>query len=228
MGLNVSEDEVNSAIRDIKAKFSMSEDVFMDSIKAENLTMRDYKSRLADQILLQKVVNFAVKDSIVISDKAIEKYYEDNKGQYGGIEKLKIRQLFFALPADPSQNASVEKKALDFVNRINNGEDFAKLAKEYSEGPAREFGGDLGYISRGSVLKEIEDTAFAMQPGEVSKPFWSTAGIHIIKLEDRIAGGGIEKVSEKIRKALFQTAFESKLNKWRAGLREKAYIENKL
>jgi parvulin-like peptidyl-prolyl isomerase len=228
MGLNVSENEVKGAMRDIKAKFDMSEEVFMNSIKAEGLTMRDYKSRLADQILLQKVVNFAVKDSIVISDKAIEKYYEDNKGQYGSIEKLKIRQIFFALPTDDSRKASVEKKALDLVNRINKGEDFAKLAEEYSEGPAREFGGDLGYISRGSVLKEIEEAAFAMQPGEVSKPFWSTAGIHIINLEDRIAGGGLEKVSGKIKQALFLRAFEAKRKQWQAGLREKAHIENRL
>jgi parvulin-like peptidyl-prolyl isomerase len=228
MGLNVSEDEISNAINDIKAKYNMSEEVFMNSISAEGLTMRDYKSRLADQILLQKVINFAIKDSIVISDKAIETYYEDNKGQYGGIEKLKIRQIFFPLPADDSQRTSVEKKALDLVNRINNGEDFAKLAEEYSEGPAREFGGDLGYISRGNVLKEIEDTAFAMQPGEVSKPFWSTAGIHIINLEDRIAGGGLEKVSGKIKQALFQRAFEAKRKQWQAGLREKAHIENRL
>ena len=67
-----------------------------------------------------------------------------------------------------------------------------------------------------------------MQPGEVSKPFWSTAGIHIINLEDRIEGGGLENVSEKIKKALFEKAFEAKHKQWQAGLREKAYIENKL
>ena len=116
----------------------------------------------------------------------------------------------------------------DLVQRINKGEDFAKLAREFSEDPSRKFGGDMGYISRGSLLKEIEDVAAALKKGDVSRPFRSPAGLHIIKLEDRIEGGGIEKVRDRIKEALFQKAFESKYREWRTGLRETAYIEIKL
>ncbi|GBD97024.1 MAG TPA: hypothetical protein ENG83_03905 [Nitrospirae bacterium] len=228
MGLDVNDAEIDGAINEIKNKYGLTDETLMNSLKAEGLTTEDYRARLADQILVQKVVNFAVRNNIVISDKEIEKYYEDNKAKYDVEEKLKIRQIFFALPEDESQKQAVEARARDLVQRINKGEDFAKLAREFSEDPSRKFGGDMGYISRGSLLKEIEDVAAALKKGDVSRPFRSPAGLHIIKLEDRIEGGGIEKVRDRIKEALFQKAFESKYREWRTGLRETAYIEIKL
>ena len=228
MGLDVNDAEIEGAINEIKKKYGLTDETLMNSLKAEGLTTEDYRQRLADQILVRKVVNFAVRNNMVISDREIEKYYEDNKAKYDVEEKLNIRQIFFALPEDDSQKQAVELKARNLVQRINKGEDFAKLAREFSEDPSRKFGGDMGYISRGSLLKEIEDVAVALKTGEVSRPFRGPAGLHIIKLEDRIEGGGIEKVRDEIKETLFQKAFESKYREWITGLRERAFIEIKL
>lgn len=228
MNLDVNASEIDGAIDEIRTKFSLTEEMLLNSLKAEGLTREDYRARLSDQILLQKVINYAVRNNIVVSDKEIEQYYKDNIGEFDGGEKIRIRQIFFALPKDSSQKDSVEAKAREIVQRISGGEDFAKLAGEFSEDPSRAFGGDLGYISRGSALKEIEDAAAALKKGEVSSPFWGPAGLHIIKLEDRIEGGGIDKVRDKIREVLLQKAFEGKYREWKAGLREKAFIEIKL
>ncbi len=228
MGINVSNAELDNAISDIKTKFGMSEEVFMNSLRVEGLTMGDYRARLADQILLQKVVNFAVKVNIVVSDREIEEYYEANKENFTGKEKLRIRQIFFAKPAEGSQKNNVEENARDVYQRIAAGDDFAKLASEFSEGPTRQYGGDLGYISRGIILKEVEDEAFALTIGEVSKPFWSPAGLHIIKLEDKVEGGSLEKVRDKVKDIIYKQTFEANYNSWRTGLRENAYVEIQL
>lgn len=228
MNLDVNAAEIDGAIEEIRTKYGLTEETLMNSLKAEGLTPDDYRARLADQILLQKVINYAVRNNIVVSDKEIEQYYNDNIGEFDGGEKIRISQIFFASPRDSSQKESVEAKAREIAQRISSGEDFAELAGEFSEDPSRAFGGDLGYISRGSALKEIEDAAAALNKGEVSSPFLSPAGLHIIKLEDRIEGGGIDKVRDKIREALLQKAFEGKYREWKAGLREKAFIEIKL
>lgn len=228
LGLGVGSAEIEGAINDIKNKFGMTDEILKNSLTAEGLTMSDYRSRLGDQILLQKVVNHAVKSSVVISDKEIEAYYEEHKEEYSEKEKLKIRQIFFMRHQDESQNVVIEAKAQEILQRISRGEDFAELAREFSQGPNREAGGDLGYITRGSVLKEIEEAAFALKAGEVSGAFWSPAGLHIIKLDERIAGGGIETVRDRIKKILFQKAFESQYHEWRSSLKENAYIDIKL
>ncbi len=228
MNLDVNASEIDGAIEEIRTKYGLTEETLTNSLKAEGLTPEDYRARLADQILLQKVINFAVRNNVAVSDKEIQQYYADNIGEFDGGEKIRIRQIFFALPQDSSQKEVVEAKAREIAQRISSGEDFAKLAGEFSEDQSRAFGGDLGYISRGSALKEIEDAAAALNKGEVSSPFRSPAGLHIIKLEDRIEGGGIDKVRDKIRETLLQKAFEVRYREWKAGLREKAFIEIKL
>ncbi len=228
MGLTVGDSEIDSAIDEIRKKFNLTDKALMDSLKAEGMTFQDYRTRLREQILISKVVNYAIKSRIVITDREIREYYDANKERFTGKEKLRIRQIFFAAPEDDSQKAAIEARARDVMQRIKKGEDFARLAIQFSEGPSRQFGGDLGYVSRGSALREIEDVAFALKIGEVSKPFWSPAGLHIIKLEDRIEAGGIEKAREKIKDILFKKVFESKYHEWSTGLREKAYVEIKL
>ncbi len=228
MGLYVSDSEIMSAIDEIKTKYGLTDEALETSLKSEGLTMEDYEKRLADRILLQKTVNYTVRNKIIISDKEVEEYYEKNKEKFNTGEQFRIRQIFFAMPTDEAEKSAIEARALELLNRINNGEDFAKLAKEYSEDPSSEFGGDLGYISRGNVLKEIEEVTAALKKGEVSRPFWSPAGLHIIKLEDRKGGRSPEEVRERIRETLFQEAFETKYREWRNSLREAANIEIKL
>ncbi|MBI5100150.1 MAG: peptidylprolyl isomerase [Nitrospirae bacterium] len=227
-GLDVSKAEIESAIADIKNKYNITDEKLMNSLEAESLSLEDYRAKLGEQILLSKVVNFEVKANIVINDREIGEYYEANKDKLSSKEKLKIRQIFFAAPKDNSEKPFVEVKAHEVIRRIDKGEDFSKLAGELSEDVSRQFGGDLGYISRGSVLKEVEDAALSLNVGEVSKPFWSSAGLHIIKLEDKIEAEGLDKVKDKIKEILFENAFESKYFEWKAGLKEKAYIEMKL
>ncbi|UCH80356.1 MAG: peptidylprolyl isomerase [Nitrospiraceae bacterium] len=228
MQLSVGESEIDSSIDEIKSKYNLTEDSLNASLKAEGLTMKGYRDRLRDQILLQKTVNFAVRNKIVITDRQIQEYFEKNRGLYSEKESLKIKQIFFKNPDDRNSRSELVARAEDILQGIRSGSDFSDLARQYSEGPESEFGGDLGYITLGSALKEIEDAALALRIGEVSKPFWSPAGLHIIRLEDKKEGGTVEKVREQIKDVLFQEAFQSAYSQWRADLREKAYVEIKL
>ncbi len=228
MRLSVGESEIDASIKEIKSKYNLTEDSLNASLKAEGLTMKKYRTRLRDQILLQKTVNIAVQSKIVITDRQIQEHFEKNKKRYAEKESLKIKQIFFRNPDDQSLRSEFMSRAEDIMQSIQNGSDFSDLAGQYSEGPEREFGGDLGYVKLGSIMKEIEDAALALKIGEVSRPFWSPAGLHIIKLEDRKDEGIVEKVRDQIKNELFQETFQSSYRQWRAGLREKAYIEIKL
>lgn len=228
MRLGVGEAEIDGSINEIKTKYNLTDESLLASLATEGLTMNDYRTRLRDQILLQKTVNFAVRNKIVITDKAIEEHYNKNKDIFAEKESLKIRQIFFLNPKDESARPDLLTRAEDIAHDIQQGKDFSELALEFSEGPEKEFGGDLGYLKLGSALKEVEDAALALKIGEVSKPFWSPAGLHIIKLENRKGDEGLDKVRDQIKDRLFQEAFQSKYRQWRSGLKEKAYIEIKL
>jgi peptidyl-prolyl cis-trans isomerase SurA len=227
LGFEVSDAEVTAAMMDVRKKYNLSAEEFEVSLKKEGFTLEEYRKRLAEQILLSRIVNFEVKNSILVTDSEIEEYYiESQGGNFSGRgEEVRIRQIFFAMPEDEEQKADIESKAAEVVRRLNNGENFAALAIEFSEDASREFGGDLGFVGRGTVLKEVEDVAFGLETGETSSPFWSTAGLHIIKVEERREDRAFAESRDKIRDILFQKKYNEKYDQWLKILRENAYIE---
>jgi len=73
-------------------------------------------------------------------------------------------------------------KAIEALDRINKGESFDKVASDLSECPSRRRGGDLGFFTRGKMVREFEQAAFSLQPGEMTKePVRTQFGYHIIK-----------------------------------------------
>lgn len=99
---------------------------------------------------------------------------------------------------DPSK---ARAKAEEIQRRARSGEDFAKLAEEFSTDPgSKTKGGDLGWFGRGQMVKPFEDVAFTLQPGQISDVVESNFGFHIIKVEDRgMKNGAAGKPEEQIR-----------------------------
>ena len=82
-----------------------------------------------------------------------------------------------------------DEEALELINKIKTEatpENFAELAKEYSEGPSSVNGGSLGWFVKGQMVKEFEDVAFSLESGEISEPLKTQFGYHIIYVEDKI------------------------------------------
>ncbi len=78
-----------------------------------------------------------------------------------------------------------EKQARGLKLQAESGEDFAKLAKQFSKCPSGQRGGDLGYFGRGMMVSEFENAAFELPKGEISEPVQTDFGWHIIKVIDK-------------------------------------------
>lgn len=221
LGFKVTDTEIESAMTDVREKYNLSAEAFITSLKSEGFTVEDYKERLSEQILLSKISGYRVNSTILITDGEIQEYYNSDSGS----EEIRIRQVFFKKPEDDAGWVVLGEKAEQVIMRIKSGENFAALAMELSEDQSREYGGDLGFVARGTVLKEVEDMAFALETGKVSSPFRSSAGLHIIKVEDRRKVSGQQKPEEKVRNILFQRKYNEKYDQWIKMLRENAYIE---
>ncbi|MGO9171618.1 MAG: peptidylprolyl isomerase [Rhodomicrobium sp.] len=116
-----------------------------------------------------------------------------------------------------------EQEAKDLVKQLKAGADFTELAKKSSDGPSAQTGGDLGYFSRGQMVKPFEDAAFALKPGEISAPVQTEFGWHVIKVEDRRNRPvpSFDEVKDQLMASLVQNQLKTVVQ----GLRGTAKVE---
>jgi parvulin-like peptidyl-prolyl isomerase len=123
---------------------------------------------------------------VPLTRQEVERYHQQHLDRYASTERVRARHILIS-PADPSPEADREarERAEGLLRRIRAGEDFADLARRYSEDPAtKPEGGDLGTFGRGVMLDAVEREAFSLKPGQVSDVFKSEAGYHILRVED--------------------------------------------
>lgn len=223
LGIEASKEEVTEAIDTIKKKYNMDEKTFEESLKKEGFTLDEYKKRLADQIVMTKVVAQQVRNKIVVTDREISDYMSKNKN-----DEYRVRQIFFKKPAGDFDKKELEAKAEEVMQKLKDGEDFSALAYTYSEDPSAKSGGELGFIKKEYLGKEFLKAISHLAVGEVSTPFWTEEGLHIVQLEEKVDPENVAEYREMAKKKIFEKKFKDEYRNWIRGLREKAYVEVRL
>ncbi len=144
-------------------------------------------------------IQFPVKDfpvdSSSITSAQIEEYYQKNRSDYKRKERRKLSYVVIPIVMTRDDTSRVLEIANEAIARAHAGEDFAALAKEYSEDPGSAVkGGDLGYFTSGRMVKEFDSTAFNTEPGKTVGPIATRFGAHIIRVEDRKEAGDADSV----------------------------------
>jgi peptidyl-prolyl cis-trans isomerase D len=124
-----------------------------------------------------------VREQVKVTDADLDALYKQNLSQYQTPEEVHAQHILFKI--EGKTEADVQAKAEEVLKRAKSGEDFAELAKQYSEDESNNTkGGDLDYFPRGAMVPEFEQAAFAMKPGEISDLVKTSFGFHIIKVID--------------------------------------------
>jgi len=123
--------------------------------------------------------------NIKIEESSVSEYYNSHINEYKLPKSVKARHILIAASPDVDENTEIEHraKALKILQELRGGGDFAELAMKYSDDPNKSKGGDLGFFSRGQMVKQFEDASFALKEGEMSEPVRTPFGYHIIKVE---------------------------------------------
>jgi parvulin-like peptidyl-prolyl isomerase len=171
--ITISESDINEEIEKIKNSFETESD-FNDAIKRSNLTLNQLKDDIRRQLMIGEVIE-QENDKVEVTEEEISKYYEEHKDYFFEPEKRKIRHIL----------VEDKEEAQKILNQIKDGMvDFEKAAREKSICPSSEQDGDLGYITRGQMVKEFETVAFSLEAGEISEVVKTEYGYHIIRCED--------------------------------------------
>jgi len=232
LDIKVAEEEVRQAIEDVKKQNNLSQEALVTALAGQGLSFDQYKAQLKEQLERLRLMSQEVRAKIQVGEKEMREYYAANPAKYGAEEQFRARHIFFRLGKDANSQdiRRVMMTAANVLFEARSGKEFAELARKHSDDPgAKTDGGDLGTFKKGEMLPEIEATVLKMKPGEISELVVTTAGIHIIKLEERSAGKPkpFEEVKGEIEEALYRKKSEDRFNQWLADLRKGASIEIK-
>lgn len=169
-----------------------------------------------------------------LAERAVQKQVKVTDAEYA--EWVKARHILIRFPQEESDKAKQEeiakKKIDEIAAKIKAGEDFAKLADEYSEDPGNvkdgvKQGGDLGWFTRGRMVQEFEKAAFEMKAGEISEPIKTFYGFHIIKV-DKLGKDATPAEKAELSKMILERKVPMEMGKWFSELQSKTKIDNKL
>ncbi len=229
--LTVSSDEIDRAVEQIKRDYGLTDAQLKDELRKQGQTMASYRQNTKREILKYRVINIAVGSKINVGDSEVQSYY-DRHLKSANVQ-VRASHIFIAIPEN-ADNATVmerEKLAKSLLSRAQKGEDFAKLAREYSEDSGtRAEGGDLGFIGRDILPKPLEELVFSMAPGDVRGPVRADRGFHVIMLVDRRTKEAkpFAEVQDEIRMRLRQREMERQTKIYLGELRKKILVDVRL
>ncbi|RMG02370.1 MAG: hypothetical protein D6726_07735 [Nitrospirae bacterium] len=216
--------EVNRAVDDIRNRFGMTMDEFVETLKKEGFSLKEYKQKLAEQIIISKLIDREIRSKIVVTEDEIKEELK-KEGSGEDKEELRLRQILL-VKQNGRSDKELQSRAEKIIEELKAGTSFESLAIQYSEGPNAQQGGDLGYLDASTLAPPFKEALKGVEPGGYTKPFWTDRGIHILYLEDRIKS--VDALKERIREKIADQKFSTAFKKWMKSLRSKEFIEIKL
>ncbi len=181
---------------------------FKLALKKAGLSEKQYREKHAKKDLVEKIIKTEVEDKANVTDETVATYYNKNKQRLVRPKAQKVRHILVSVK--PSANTEERKlrkeRALEVLDKIEAGEDMAKLAWEYSDDTYRVKGGDLGYVHQGRLEPELESELNKLKVGQLSGIVKTRSGYHILKLEGTTEPKqlSLEEASPNIKKMLME------------------------
>jgi peptidyl-prolyl cis-trans isomerase SurA len=239
LGLLATDEEVDRKYTEIRSP--LSEEEFAQQLKERKITLTDFKREIRRSITVEKVMNKEVASKINVTDQDVSDYYNAHKSEFNLIEPMyHLAQLFVTPQPNPqvhnqnnkAQNETEARKKIQMIaNRLDSGDDFARLAMDYSEDPQTSgSGGDLGTVPESSLRTTdpaTRDLVMKLKPGQytsiitvVNPSTKQLMGFRIVKLVAKEPAGQRQLADPRV-----QQSVRSQLHDRREQLLKAAYYE---
>ena len=207
LDVQVSDKQVEERLKQIKKQyFGDDQKRYEAQLKEQGLTEEQVKRDIRAQVL-QEALFKQVTEEIKVTDAEIQSYYTKNKDQYGQPESREIRHIL----------VPTKVKAQELYERIKGGEDFARLAKQFSKDPGSKDQGGKLTIAKGQTVPTFDQTAFMLPKNSLSRPVKTQYGWHLIEPLSAVKPAKttpLSEVKESIRQQLLQTRKNERMTKW--------------
>jgi peptidyl-prolyl cis-trans isomerase SurA len=229
-GISARDEDVDRYMKEVQDRSGLDEAGFNKALAERGMTLEAYKTKVKSEIERAQLVNKEIRQRVNVSSAEIKRYYDAHLSDYATNDKVKVRAIFLRVEetGDGDGVARTRAKAEELRDAARKGKSFKDLAKEHSQGPGAEQGGELGTFARGEMESRLDEAAFALKEGEVSDPIETDTGFALLYVEERIGGGHrpLDEVSPEIREALYNEALQQRFQDWLSReLRERHHVE---
>jgi peptidyl-prolyl cis-trans isomerase SurA len=228
-GVQVSPDEVDAAVLNIREDNRMSEEVLARVLLERGMTMEEYRRDIEDQIRLSKLVQREIRAKITAADEEVAAWFNEHRKDWYRPEKIRIRHLLIPLPtgASAEEVEAARAKGYLLLGLARGGKDFAALVRAEAPGAAADADPVSGELARGELFPALEAAAFALPVGGVSEPVQSPAGFHLVQVAEKTPA--YEPTLEDVRASIEQKIVERKTRErfeiWIKQIRTEAIVE---
>lgn len=227
MGVSVEPEVIKKldAIR-IQNNFNTMEEL-ETAVSGQGVNWEDFKNNIRNNLLTQRVISSEVGSHINISDDEVQKYYDAHKKDFVRPEQVALREIVVNTEGKkPEEIPDLKKKAETALKRVQDGEDFAEIAKRLSDGTTKNQGGFLGVYKRGELSKELEDKVFAMKRNDLTEVMETKQGFLVLQVLEHYDEGEqpLSKVKNDIMDHLYSERMEPAMRVYLKTLREQSYV----
>ena len=227
-GIRINDETVNGQLGKLKKRFP-DEAAFKKAMDQMHLSEQGIRQQIRRGMTIQQWIDGKFVKTISVPEKEVKAYYDDHPKMFQRPEEVRASHILIKVDAkaDEKTKLKARKDLEEIQKKLLKGEDFAKLAKEYSQGPSAAKGGDLGFFRRGQMVPPFEKAAFALKPGKVSDIVVTRFGYHLIKVTDRKPGKTFSypEVKEKLAKFLKERKVTKAIEKHVEELKKGAKVE---
>jgi len=234
LGYKLSDEQFKSVVDNIRRENKIeSDEQFQAALKAENMTMADLRRNLERSMIVQRVQQNEVMAKIGVTDDEARAYYEAHMNEFTTAPTVTLREILVATPTDPKGiNVGADEAALEKAQGIRRrvtcgGENFGRLASEFSDSPPKANAGLIGPLSVNDISPDLRKMIEKMKPGDISEPVRTTRGYQVLKLETMTATQvmPLEQAREQISERVFTDKRKAEFVKYMQKLRAQAIIE---
>ncbi|OGQ86606.1 MAG: hypothetical protein A2512_11080 [Deltaproteobacteria bacterium RIFOXYD12_FULL_56_24] len=227
-GIVVSSTEIENELKGYKKGFA-DDKAFAKALSEAGITEAFLRKQIGKNLGIKKLIDTKFKGKAQVTEQEAKDFYNNNQSKFSQPELAHARHILIAAKETEPKADKDRKRAklVQIQKQLKGGADFAELAKQSSDCPSKEKGGDLGFFPRGQMVKPFADAVFKMKSGEVSDIVETEFGYHLIKLEEKRPANTVsfEEAKGKITGYLAQEKVTANIEAFLAEAKGKATIK---
>ena len=230
LGIDV-EGQVIRRLDEIRQQMNLpSMEALEQAANTQGLNYEDFKQNLRDNFLTQQVINREVGSRVLVAPSEISAYYEEHKQELERKDGFSIQLILVSTDGKPEEELpALRQKAEEALEKVRKGENFADLARQYSDDATKENGGNAGFFEKGMMAPEIESAVEGLERNGISDIIQTRFGHMIVKLLERSAAGipPMSEVEGRIHEQLYLQKVQPALRVYLTTLRQESFISVK-